>query len=293
MKIKINTSKNFEQNEPPSFVLNNNGEPLALKTTELIDLKGATPEVSMPFGTVELNKGFSFVVKMEDGTFSAVVLPYLPMQTMSVADTWKKYLGQAEATYLEGLTKATGDPDFVNNNLMSADWLKKSKANSETTLEPGQAAASEVNATSRIFFSNAPGKLVQIAEAIAGDYDIDFTGQQKMTFETTLNQNSYKNSKAQQKVNDVLAKNPSIINDIESLLDATSPTTITNYDTNNINDYGAIPSIGGVSQVIFYRPTIITGGATAEGAKESANAYLVNILAEVTTVLQSYAEQFT
>ena len=38
MKIKINTSKNFEQNEPPSFVLNNNGEPLALKTTELIPL---------------------------------------------------------------------------------------------------------------------------------------------------------------------------------------------------------------------------------------------------------------
>ena len=263
MKIKINTAKNFEEIELPGFTVNNNPAPFALKTTELIDLKGATPEVSMPLGTVELDKGFSFVVKMEDGTFSAVVLPYLPMQTMGIPDTWTKYLGQAEANYLEDLTKAAGDPDFVNNNLMSPVAAKRAKINSETLLEPTD-GVDEVNATSRMFFSNAPGKLVQIAEAIAGDYDIDFTGQQKMTFETTLNQNSYKNSKAQQKVNDVLAKNPSIVGSASALIDATSPTTITNYDATEINDYGAIPSKGGVSQVIFYRPTIITGSDSVE-----------------------------
>lgn len=292
MKIKVNKIElaDGQSGTGGAYLVNNeNSENLHAVRPFIIDLEGATPQVELATG-VDGQKSFSFGVKMEDGTYSAVILPYQTNQVLAKNEIFGKYFNEAEANFLLDLTKAAGDPDFINNNLMSEQAAKRSELNWRAANEPTDANFN--NSTSRVFFANAPEKIVQIAEAIAGGYDIDFTGQQKITFESAMNQNAFKNSKAQQKVANVLANNPSIAGNIEILRLPTQRTTVANYTNTGLNDFGAFDAKGGVSQVVFNNPTLGTGLSSMDDVQQAVEDVLSKLDDTMTQAIEEYLNEF-
>lgn len=291
MKIKVNKIElaTGESGVGGSYLSDQtNSENLHTVRPFIIDLEGATPQVEL-VPDAEGQKAFSFGVKMEDGSYNAVILPYQTTQVMAKSEVFGKYLSEAESDYLLDETKAAGDPDFLNNNLMSKNAAKRSELN----WEPQNTQTDPVfnNITSRVFFANAPEKILQIAEAIAGGYDIDFTGQQKITFESALNQNSYKNSKAQQKVANVLAKNPSIAGNITQLTKATQRTTVANWSDPQLNDFGAFDAKGGVSQIVFVQPRMVTGNSNMDEVRQAVESSIEKYGESVDENIQEYLQE--
>ena len=261
--MKINVKVNTLAAPRDSNPANNQ---LSTVVTRVLDLEGAPPEVMLVPDFDDADLAFGCIVKMEDGTFKGILIPYLWVDQITRSDKFQTYLKEATSPQISSITGNTSDnlfPDNTVQEMIGSSW---------------DVALSSTITKGNVYFDAIKKAVQDISLAIARNEDLDFTLSMKSDYKATLDQQNYKNTKASYKVSDIVARNPSVGTSLPFLVDPTQPISINknaattgfNYLTNT-----------GSSLTIFEDAVTLTNAGASVG----------NIRTELETILAKLQDE--
>ena len=246
--MKINVKVNTLAAPRDSNPANNQ---LSTVVTRVLDLEGATPEVSLIPDLDDADKAFQCTVKMEDGTFKGIFIPYLWVDQIARSDQFTGYLKEATSPQISTITGNTDDDLFPNGTVQEMSALAWDVQLS-SSIQKGN-----------VFFDAMKQAIQDISLAIARGEDLDFKLSMKSDYKATLDQQKYKNTKASYKISDIIAEDPTVGTSLPRLVQPTQPIVINKNSTTTGFNY---LTNSGSSLTIFEDDVVLTNAGASVGA---------------------------